>query len=116
MNLYKFHNEPQSLDLFNEANELSLSFIEPVNGIRLQTKYKDIMGRLHKEDGPAYTSSGIPEIEAWYWHGKLHRLEQEPAYRNSDGKVQWWINGVQFMRDEDEEYNRAESEFKKNIK
>ena len=54
-------------------------------------EWYDEAGLRHRDDGPAVV--GEDGTEAWWQHGKLHRLDG-PAV--TAGKYQaWWENGIQ---------------------
>ena len=52
--------------------------------------FKDALGRIHKEDGPAVEY--INGTKCWYLNDKLHRLDG-PAIERADGRNQYWVNG-----------------------
>lgn len=70
---------------------------KPVNGWidQLGVKKHFVDGRLHCDDGPALISSAV---STWYQHGKRHR-EDGPAYEWDDGRVQWWLNDMEYRFD-----------------
>ena len=58
-------------------------------------KFKDrieyrVLGKLHREDGPAL--EWVDGGKEWYLNGKLHR-EDGPAVECADGDKSWWVNG-----------------------
>lgn len=52
-------------------------------------------GKLHREDGPAYTS--IYGEKEWWVNGKKHRLDG-PAIEYIFGYTEWWINGYEITQ------------------
>mgnify|MGYP000485170802 CR=1 FL=1 len=57
--------------------------------------YKD--GVLHRLDGPAKENSDGDKY--WYLNDKLHR-EAGPAVEDASGYKEWWMNGVQYSKEE----------------
>lgn len=58
-------------------------------------RWKDELGRLHRDGGPAYLENGS---EAWYQHGKLHR-EDGPALTSREGTKRWYRDGLLHRED-----------------
>jgi hypothetical protein len=65
------------------------------------------MGRLHREDGPAFTNSSGGVI--WYFKGKIHR-EDGPALIWSNGAKEWWLRGKKITAEQ--WWNRISEESK----
>jgi hypothetical protein len=59
-------------------------------------------GLLHREDGPAYTTTNGYEV--WMVNGKPHRLDG-PAFKFANGEKSWWIDGLDYLED-DWEYEK----------
>ena len=65
-------------------------------------EYRNELGQLHREDGPAYKDD---YIKSWWINGKPHRswknFQQEdgPAIEYSDGYKEWYINGKRHRED-----------------
>jgi hypothetical protein len=53
-------------------------------------------GKLHREDGPAYIEHFY---RSWYINGKRHRLDG-PAVEFDKLYKQWWINDVEYTKEE----------------
>lgn len=81
------------------------------------TVWRNLDGELHRKDGPAiewkdgsiawYQNDKLhrldgPAIECkngdkyWYQNNKFHRLDG-PAIEYSDGRKGWWIEGIEYM-------------------
>lgn len=58
-----------------------------------ETEYIDDNEQRHRDDGPAYIDA--EGNQAWYKHGKLHRDGLLPAVECTDGRKEYWENGVQ---------------------
>lgn len=74
-----------------------------VNGVLVRTEwcdgkveYFDSTGEYHREDGPAYIDK---HVKSWYRHGNLHRLDG-PAIIGSNIHPYYWIDGVEYSKDE----------------
>jgi len=65
-------------------------------GIYGQMEYKNELGELHREDGPALIYADGKEV--WYINGKLHR-EDGPAVIYTDGTKEWYFHGEQHRED-----------------
>jgi hypothetical protein len=39
-----------------------------------------------------------PDVEEWWVHGKLHRING-PAVTLIDGEMQWWRDGVRVLQE-----------------
>jgi len=52
--------------------------------------FKDALGRIHKEDGPAVEY--INGTKCWYLNDKLHRLDG-PAIERANGDKEYWVDG-----------------------
>jgi hypothetical protein len=59
-------------------------------------KYWYINGQKHREDGPAIENSGG---KAWMINDKLHRVDG-PAVEWCDGKENWWLEGIEYTKQE----------------
>lgn len=57
---------------------------------KVEAWYKN--GKLHREDGPAYTHRSNM---LWFYEGELHR-EGGPAVIEYGGPKQYWIHGVNY--------------------
>ena len=53
-------------------------------------EYRNKHGNLHREDGPAYETSG--GTKEWYMNGQRHRLDG-PAVEYADGTKYWYLDG-----------------------
>ena len=56
-----------------------------------------VEGKLHREDGPAYTA-GWEDRKVWYQKGKIHRTDG-PAIEAGFDKY-WFLNNRQVTEDE----------------
>jgi len=65
------------------------------------TKFWNLNGKLHREDGPAieYTDGSTE----WYVNGELHR-EDGPACEYTDGDKYWFINDHRLSEKEFDAY------------
>ena len=66
------------------------------------TKYYDDEGLCHRDDGPAYLSTGY---QSWHFHGIFHR-EDGPAREWYSGYKEWWYNGKIIFCKSQEEFER----------
>ena len=57
------------------------------------TKEWYLDGKRHREDGPAYESSG--GTKAWWLNGVLHRKDG-PAIEHSNGTKEWFLNNKNY--------------------
>ena len=55
-------------------------------------EWRDNLGRLHREDGPACDG---PTSKSWYIHGACHRTDG-PAIERTDGQVFYYLQGVEY--------------------
>jgi hypothetical protein len=53
-------------------------------------QYKDEEYRLHRVYGPAYINEKY-DMELWFDHGKLHRIDGGPAFRHKHNMV-WYAD------------------------
>jgi len=57
----------------------------------------EILGKLHRDDGPAIIRAD--GSEEWYQHDKLHR-DDGPAIIRADGSGEWYQHGVKIKPSE----------------
>ena len=88
MNLYKLHNEPRTLDGYDEMDKLENTSIKETE--QTGATYKNVFGELNRPDGPAYITAAGSEF--WYRFGKKHR-ENGPAVIYDNGTKFWYIDG-----------------------
>lgn len=78
---------------YNNKNQL-----HNPHGPALSTQYSKewlIDGIRHRNDGPAIFINKPNYIRAeWWLNGVLHRDNNKPAIIDSDGTVEYWINGI----------------------
>lgn len=73
------------------------------NGIL--TQWRNELGQLHREDGPAAEKS--TGMKAWWLNGKCHR-EDGPAWILSNGETKWLLVGMNISnRPEFEEWLKS---------
>jgi hypothetical protein len=60
-------------------------------------EYKNELGQLHREDGPAIEYSNGDKF--WYINGLRHR-EDGPAVEWSDGDKWWYLNDIHYKEDQ----------------
>jgi len=80
MNIYNFYNMPTKLNHWHKDDPNNKGVV----------KYRNKMGELHREDGPAVIFPDNTKI--WCLHGKYHR-EDGPAVVYGDGGKEWYLNG-----------------------
>ena len=71
--------------------------IEWING----NKHWLLSDRLHRTDGPAIdlVETELGTVKKWSINGKYHR-EDGPAVEFGNGYKEWWMNGVQYSKEE----------------
>lgn len=74
---------------FNNREEPSVVF---KNG----TEYWYLNGKRHRIGGPAITTSG--ETKVWFVNG-LKSREDGPAVERKDGRVEYWLKGIEYTRE-----------------
>ncbi len=60
-------------------------------------KYHNENGELHREDGPAYEDKHGYKV--WLIKGKYHR-EDGPAFEYTDGDVEYWLNDIEYSKED----------------
>lgn len=60
-------------------------------------RYKNELGKLHREDGPAIECANGDIY--WYLNNKLHR-EDGPTIEYVSGHKEWYLNGKQITEQE----------------
>ena len=86
-------------------------------------KYFDAQDQLHRDNGPAelvMSPHMIGKTVKWFKHGKLHRIggPAEIRFNNEDNiisYVRYYINGVQYTKEEYEQYYKDVSEGDKDL-
>jgi len=82
LNLYDYHNKPDTLDGFDEH----MTMMD--DGIEKQL----LNGELHSfNDLPAVTYPDGDKF--WFSHGKRHRDNDLPAIEYPNGEKRWYHNG-----------------------
>jgi len=88
-----WHDETTFKRVMNIAS-LKFSWREPpTNDDDEYLEWMDRAGQFHREDDlPArvWVDKGV---EAWYWHGELHRDGDKPAVVHETGEQRWFIHG-----------------------
>ena len=60
-------------------------------------EYKNILGKLHRTDGPAIEYNNGSRY--WFINGKYHR-EDGPAIEYSNGNKYWYLNNIKYTEEE----------------
>jgi len=60
-------------------------------------EYKNELGQLHREDGPAFEN--INGSKYWYINGLRHR-EDGPAAEFRNGDKWWYLNDIEYTEKE----------------
>lgn len=60
-------------------------------------EYRNVKGKLHREDGPAVIQADGTEI--WYWQGKMHREDGGPTMLLCDGTIYYHCHNVRHRED-----------------
>ena len=63
----------------------------------IERQYKNEVGKLHKEDGPAVEHADGSKV--WFLNGKRHRVGG-PAVERNDGYKEWYLNGIKYTEEE----------------
>ena len=60
-------------------------------------EYRNILGQLHRTDGPAVEYSDGDKF--WYINGKRHR-EDGPVVEWNNGDKEWYLNDINYTEDQ----------------
>lgn len=93
MNIYKLHSKPETLNNYKQISKLRDIVISSKDNYSATIEYKNLLGDLHREDGPALEYED--GREAWYYDGVPHRGGDLPASIDPDGDMEWWVHGKQ---------------------
>jgi len=83
---------------YGKRHRLDGPAIEYRDGYRMWFKN----GKIHRDGGPAVYFEGKgrnSQIQEWFKDGEKHRTEG-PAMIYFDGRLEWWLNGIFYTKEE----------------
>lgn len=87
---------------------VSLDVIYPNFNEKTNTTYwRNLMGELHRTDGPAVECYGGSKTQIWYFNNKIHRWRGPAVEEWIKGtkfggilyEIQWWLWGVKYSEE-----------------
>jgi len=67
--------------------------------MNILNEYRNLNGKLHREDGHGPAVEYVDGTNAWYSNGKRHR-EDGPAVEFANGYKFWYLNGQELTEEE----------------
>jgi len=84
-------------DVYYKEVDTNNFYFNTINGLQYYRGYL-----IHRIDGPAVMYNLTIEnttVYEWYKNGKKHR-EDGPAEEWDDGFKEWWLNGIEYSKEE----------------